>query len=50
MSSQQHPYAVNDPEAALKYAIRHIDADRVEIVEEGSAPSCRHGITRASAT
>ncbi|MFF4346964.1 Uma2 family endonuclease [Streptomyces sp. NPDC001530] len=33
MSAQPHPYAVTDPETALKYAIRHIQGDRVQIVD-----------------
>ncbi|ORT58316.1 Uma2 family endonuclease [Streptomyces sp. CB03238] len=33
MSAQRHAYAVDDPETALKYAIQHIRADRVQIVE-----------------
>lgn len=33
MSTQPRTYAVADPEAALKYAIQHIDADRVQMVE-----------------
>ncbi|MBT2387717.1 Uma2 family endonuclease [Streptomyces sp. ISL-11] len=33
MSTQPHSYAANDPETALKYAIQHIEGDRVQIVE-----------------
>jgi Uma2 family endonuclease len=33
MSTQPHTYAVGDPETALKYAIQHIEGDRVQIVE-----------------
>ncbi|MFI1971506.1 hypothetical protein BLA24_31360 [Streptomyces cinnamoneus] len=33
MSTQPHTYAADDPESALKYAIRHIEGDRVQIVE-----------------
>ncbi|MDT0450143.1 Uma2 family endonuclease [Streptomyces hesseae] len=33
MSAQPHTYAADDPEKALKYAIQHIEGDRVQIVE-----------------
>ncbi|MER6351928.1 Uma2 family endonuclease [Streptomyces sp. NPDC001634] len=33
MSTQPHTCAVADPETALKYAIQHIQGDRVQIVE-----------------
>ncbi|MBF6045511.1 Uma2 family endonuclease [Streptomyces sp. NRRL B-1677] len=33
MSAQPHPYAADDPETALKYAIQHLEGDRVQIVE-----------------
>jgi Uma2 family endonuclease len=33
MSGQPATYTVTDPEAALKYAIRHLTVDHVEIVE-----------------
>ncbi|MEU5050430.1 Uma2 family endonuclease [Streptomyces sp. NPDC021096] len=33
MSAQPHSYAADDPETALKYAIQHIEGDRVQIVE-----------------
>ncbi len=33
MSAQPHTYAVADPETALKYAIQHVQGDRVQIVE-----------------
>lgn len=33
MSTQPHTYAVADPETALKYAIQHIEGERVQIVE-----------------
>jgi hypothetical protein len=41
MSAQPHTYAVADPETALKYVIRHIQVDRVQIVE-GASP--RHAV------
>ncbi|MBH1938494.1 Uma2 family endonuclease [Streptomyces sp. AV19] len=33
MSTQPHTYAPGDPETALKYAIQHLEWDRVQIVE-----------------
>ncbi|EKX69391.1 Uma2 family endonuclease [Streptomyces ipomoeae] len=33
MSTRPRTYAVADPETALKYAIQHIEGDRVQIVE-----------------
>lgn len=33
LSTGQRPYAVADPETALKYAIQHIEGDRAQIVE-----------------
>ncbi|WP_329115421.1 Uma2 family endonuclease [Streptomyces sp. NBC_01465] len=45
MSTQPHEYAVADPETALKYAIQHIQGDRVQIVEgviEQTVPTWDH--------
>ncbi len=33
MSARASTYSVDDPEKALKYAIQHVQADRVQIVE-----------------
>ncbi|MEU1312204.1 Uma2 family endonuclease [Streptomyces cinnamoneus] len=45
MSAQPHTYAADDPEKALKYAIQHIEGDRVQIVEgviENMSPTWDH--------
>jgi len=36
--AQAHSYTTDDPETALKYAIQHIEGDRVQIVEGVIAP------------
>lgn len=51
MSAEPHPYAVGDPETALKYAIQHIRGDRVQIIEgviEPVSPSWDHEAVAAS--